>query len=178
MTTPQFVENTIITEWEDSISGRPNDVGEIGPDIRIVYESDEDWRSMALENFDYITIVDGGDTDVTPKGVVWDHEDVVARVDLDIRTKGRPGLDRGRYALYGERGAGDLAENESPRWGGLAGEASRCMKSVRKGGHEFDVINVDTVDDLSGNMGGRVWRTVLNVRFEKRNSPIITEPEP
>lgn len=183
MTTLQFVENTIRDEWQSSISGRPHDVGELGADlsnnqyIRLVYESDADWSQMDLANYDYLVLRDGGDVNIIPKSFGWTEEEVVSRVDVDIRTRGHPSEGRpGRIALYGERGAGNLGANERPRWGGLAGEVERTIKTVRKGEEEFDIINIDVIDDVSSQMGGQIWRAVVQIRFESKADVIDTTP--
>lgn len=177
MTAPQFVETVLRNNWENSISGRPHNVGSLGDDIKIVYESDIDWRQMDLANYDYLTIQDGGVVDITPKSLGWTEEETTSRVDVDIRTRGHPNDSRpGRIALYGERGAGSLNSNEKPRWGGLAGEVERTVKTVRKRKEEFDIINTDSVDDLSTQMGGQIWRAVVQIRLDERASQIDTTP--
>lgn len=180
MTAVQYIENLLIDEWTSSISGRPHDVGDIvgtGGDetIKIVYESSDEWRRMDLANYDYLTIRDGGLVDINPQSFGWLQEDQISRVDVDIRTKGWPGDDRpGRIALYGERGAGDLDDNEAPRWGGLVGETMRAVRTVRKGDQEFNLIFNTSADDLSSQMGGQVWRAMVQIRPEVRSTTIDT----
>lgn len=172
----QYVRHVLEHGWEDEISGRPHNVGRLGDDIKVIYESSDEWRRMDLSNYDYITLRDGGTVDIEPKGLGWTEEDNTVRVDIDIRTKGHYPDRDGRVTLYGERGAGDLDPNESPRWGGLVGEAERVMKEVRRGDEEFLIINVDVIDDLSAQMGGQVWRAVVQVRLEERSTVIDTDP--
>lgn len=181
MTGVQYVENVLRNRWASSITGRPHDVGNLGGDlsndeyVRIVYEGDKDWRSMDLSNYDYLTLTGGGFTSIEPKAFGWTEEDRFTRVDIDIRTSGHVGKDRpGRIALYGERGAGNLSVNEKPRWGGLVGETLRVMKDVRKGDQEFTIIDANEADELSGQMGGQIWRSVVSVRLENRNRTIDT----
>lgn len=172
----QYVRKVLEDGWEDEISGRPHNVGRIGEGIKLIYEGSDEWRRMDLSNYDYITLRDGGTVDIEAKGLSWTEEDNTVRVDIDIRTKGHYPDRDGRVTLYGERGAGDLEPNESPRWGGLVGEAERVMKEVRKGDEEFSIINVDVIDDLSAQMGGQVWRSVVQVRLEERSTVIDTDP--
>ncbi|MFB6284581.1 MAG: hypothetical protein ABEK59_11760 [Halobacteria archaeon] len=178
MTSIQYVDNVLQNNWTSSISGRPHDVESIGEnpgDVRIIYGSDDEFRRMDLSNNDYLVLRDGGLAEITPKSFSWQEEDRISRVDVDIRTSGWPNSNRpGRIALYGERGAGNLNSNESPRWGGLVGEALRVLKTKRKGDQEFTIINASEADDVSEQMGGQVWRTVVGVRLEQRNISIDT----
>lgn len=182
MTAPQYVRNLLEDNWQSSITGRPHDVGELDTDsqsgkVKIVYESDDEWRSMDLSNFDYLTIRDGGISNITPTSFGWLNEDRTARVTVDIRSKGWPTEDRpGRIALYGERGAGDLDPNESPRYGGLAGEVERVLKEPRDGDQEFSLISTPEINDLSGQMGGQIWRGTVTAVFESRSTEINTQP--
>lgn len=175
MTTVQYVENLIRDNWQSAITGRPHNVGVIDKDIKIVYESDDEWSQMNLGKYDYITLQDGGLVNMEAKSFGWSEEDIVSRVSVDLRTRGWPQEGRpGRIALYGERGAGALLPNEAPRWGGLVGETLRVLKSVRGGDEEFCIIDTNEADDLSGQMGGQIWRSVVNVRLESRSSTIDT----
>lgn len=182
MTSLQYIEEVLRNNWSSSISGRPHDVGDIvgegGDDtIKIVYESDDEWRRMDLANWDYIVLRDGGLVESSPQSFGWTQEDIVSRIDIDIRTTGHPADNRpGRIALYGERGAGTLNANESPRWGGIAGEAHRIVKSVRRGEKEYSIVGTDAVDDLSAQMGGQVWRALVQARLEIRSRTIDTSP--
>lgn len=183
MVVAQYIDNVLRSGWHSSISGRPHDVGAIedegvdNPRVKVVYESDDDWRRMDLSNYDYITIMDGGIVDMPAKSFGWKNEDVISRLNLDIRTKGWTSENRpGRISLYGERGAGTLAENEAPRWGGLVGEALRVVKAERKGDQEFSIIDASEANDLSSQMGGQVWRATVSVQLETRSSEIDTSP--
>lgn len=175
----QYVEQVLRDEWHDEIDGRPHNVGHLDDDVKIVYEGSKEWRRMDLSNFDYLTLQDGGDVDISPKGLGWTEEDTTSRVNIDIRTKGHHPDRDGRVTLYGETGAGDLDPRESPRWGGLVGETERVMKTIRRGDDcQNSIVNVDVIDDLTGQMGGQIWRSVVQVRFESRNATIDTDPEP
>ena len=192
----QYVERLLREEWHSSITGRYHDVGELDTDIKIVEQGDDEWRAMSLENYDYLTLMDGGDVDIAPQSIGWTEQETVSRVDIDIRTRGDPEAGRpGKIALYGERGAGDglgdglgdepLGDDElgglgglddAPRWGGLVGEVHRCIKSRRKGDEEYDIIDAFVVDDVTDQMGGQIWRALVNVRLEERAEVINTTP--
>lgn len=172
----QYVERLLREEWHSSITGRYHDVGELDTDIKIVEQGDDEWRAMSLENYDYLTLMDGGDVDIAPQSIGWTEQETVSRVDIDIRTRGDPEAGRpGKIALYGERGAGDGLD-DAPRWGGLVGEVHRCIKSRRKGDEEYDIIDAFVVDDVTDQMGGQIWRALVNVRLEERAEVINTTP--
>lgn len=177
MTAVQYVENILAQDWEENIEGRYLDV----PEPTVVRESEEGDRRMNLQNSDYIVVSDGGISDITPASFGWVEEQTTSRVTLDIRTS------YSRERLWGDRYSGDTGdvqigstqlgdENTSGRYGGLVGEAKRIIDLHRKGDKEFDLIVPYEANDLSGQMGGKVWRATLSIRLEVRASTIDPQP--
>lgn len=175
MVTPhlQYVKYVLADSgrWTKSISGRPNDV----PKPAFTLEGDD--TKLSLRTEDYIEIEDGGVTSITPQSVGWDEEKRQRVVSVDIRTATRrvQGTKTdGRIRMYGERGGGTLNANEAPRWGGVAGEASRVLHEVRDRDQEFDVVETFEARDLSGELNPGHYRVVLEVELTQQAYTIDT----
>lgn len=168
MTAVQYVEYLLSENWQKSISGREYDV----PQPAIYRESPENLRRMNLDQNDVVLLRDGGVTEISPQSFSWQEERLVSRVTVDARTTGEAGSVAGRERLWGVRGAGDLDPNEAERYGGLQGEIKRIMDTVRKGDNEFDLVRVTQQNDLSGEMGGQIWRGTSEVVLDVRANQI------
>lgn len=162
MTAVQYIQKVLEDNWVESVSGRNSDV----PTPTFERESAEALRRMNLDRNDYVLIMDGGISNIEPQSFGWVEEQTTARVTLDIRTA------QSRERLWGQRSD----DNSGTRWGGLVGEASRIIHDIRKGDEEFDLIIPYEANDLSGQMGGHIWRATLEIRLEVRASTINTEP--
>ncbi|AGM11978.1 hypothetical protein DNAM5_119 [Haloarcula californiae tailed virus 1] len=161
MTAVQYVEYVLENNWEPSISGRYNDV----PHPRLIRESSEEYRRMNTQEDDTIIVSDGGISEIEPQSFGWVEERLLSRVTLDIRTS------HSRERLWGERDD----NNNSPRYGGLVGECKRIFDAKRKGDKEFDLVDGYEANDLSGQMGGLVWRATFELRLDTRASNIDPE---
>lgn len=162
MTAVQYVQEVLDANWTPSITGRPNDV----PKPEMVRESQLGDRRMNLDHNDYLVISDGGISDISPQSLGWTEEELTSRVTVDIRTS------QSRERLWGERDG----NNDGPRYGGLVGEAKRIIDTKRKGDKEFDLIIGFEANDLSGQMGGHIWRATFDIRLESRASTIDPSP--
>lgn len=154
MTAVQYVEYILDNNWTKSVSGRNNDV----PKPDIVRESEEGKRRMNLQKNDFLIISDGGISNIEPQSFGWVEEATTARVTVDMRTA------YSRARLWGERDS----NNDSPTYGGLVGEVKRIIDTKRKGDKEFDLVTGFEANDLSGQMGGKVWRATFEIRLENR----------
>lgn len=168
MTAIQYFETLLENNWTPSISGREVEV----PKPKIWRESSAKQRKLNLDQHDVLILRDGGVTEISPQSFAWHEERVVSIVTVDMRTTGEAGDVPGRERLWGYRGKGSLAENEAESYGGLQGEVKRIIDTVRKGEHEFDLIIADSQNDLSGEMGGQVWRGTTEVTLDVRASQI------
>jgi hypothetical protein len=158
MTAIQFVERILEEDWDPDISGR----SQIIPKPEIVRESSDEHRRMNLQRSDYLVLMDGGISEIAPQSFGWSEESLTSRVTCDFRTS------TSRERLWGHRQQG----NTSPRYAGLVGEAKRIVDNYRKGTREFDLITGYEANDLSGQMGGKVWRATFDIRLETRASVI------
>lgn len=171
MTAIQYVQYVLDANWETSISGRPNDVPK--PPI----DMEKSQSKIDLRTADHINVVDGGSLSIEPKSLGWQEEGKEILVSIDIRSADRrvdgTKVD-GRYRMFGERGAGTLSPNESPRWGGLVGEARRIISAKRTGDQEFDLVNGYEINDISEQSGHGHYRVVIEVRLEQIAATIDT----
>lgn len=158
----QYAQNLIEAEWHEEISGRDYPV----PEPNVIREGSESYRLMDPQQNDIVLIRDGGDTNVEPQSVGWHEEAVTSRVTVDIRTS------HSRERLWGYRNE----DNEPERYGGLTGEIKRIFDTVRRGEHEYDLVIVEEILDLSGEMGGLVWRASITVTLDIRAQQIDPEP--
>lgn len=172
MTAVQYVEAILENRWESSITDREVDV----PQPEVYRESAESYRKINLDQNDAIILEDGGITNIEPQTFTWAQERLVSRVTVDIRTTGEAGSVAGRERLWGHRGTGTLGATESERYGGLVGEVKRICDEVRAGDEEFDLIQVTEENDLSGEMGGQVWRATVTVVLDTRANTIDPTP--
>jgi len=158
MTAIQYVENILREDWEREVPGRNKPV----PVPEVVRESSEEHRRMNTQNSDYIVVTDGGISEIEPQSFGWQEEATTARVTCDIRTS------QSRERLWGKRDD----DNNSPNYGGLVGEVKRIVDTKRKGDKEFDLIVGFEANDLSGQMGGKVWRATFEIRLEVRATTV------
>lgn len=164
MTAIQYVETVLQNRWDDSdLNGdRHDDVPDIGRGVRVFRESAASRRKVASNDYDVIFVKDGGVTNVEPQGINWQRERQVSVVTVDIRTT------ESRERLWGKRDS----DNNAPTYGGLTGEVKRCFDEVRKGHKENDLVRVPEMNDLSGQMGGQVWRASITVELDNRSNHI------
>jgi len=173
MTSVQYVEYIIDNNWEPSITGRAVDV----PKPTILRESSANTRRLNLDESDVLIIRDGGISNYEPQSFGWGGERQVGRVTVDARTTGEAGSTEGRERLWGYRGgAGSLGANEAERYGGLQGEIKRILDTVRKGDQGYDIIRASEQNDLSGQMGGQIWRGTTEVILDTRAHQIDPTP--
>lgn len=172
MTAVQYVEHILDTNWSASVSGREVDV----PEPELYRESAENLRRVNLDQADVVFLKDGGITNIEPRSLGWTEERLVSRVTVDVRTTGEAGSVAGRERLWGHRGTGTLGANEAEDYGGLVGEIKRICDTVRKGDQEFDLIQVTEENDLSGEMGGQVWRATMTIVLDTRANTIDPSP--
>lgn len=168
MTAVQYAEYILDEYWEPSVSGREKRV----PKPEILRESPEGYRKINLDRSDALMLRDGGITTIEPQSVGWVEERKVSRVTIDVRTTGEAGSVSGRERLWGHRGIGNLDPNEAERYGGLQGEIKRIIDKVRKGDEEFDLVLVTEQNDLSGEMGGQIWRGTSELSLDTRANKI------
>ena len=131
-------------------------------------EAAQDLGKMNIERDDVLLIRDGGITEIEPQSFGWVEERLVSRVTVDIRTTGHAGDVDGRERLWGRRRSGNVA----PEYGGLTGEVKRVLDTVRKGDQEFDLIVNREQNDLSGEMGGQIWRATTEIELDTRANVI------
>lgn len=168
MTAVQYVKNLLENNWESAVSGREKDV----PKPEIYLESAENLRRVNLDQSDVVFVRDGGTTQYTPKSFGWAQEEYSSPVTIDARTTGEAGSVPGRERLWGYRGVGNLSANEAERYGGLQGEIKRILDEVRKGDQEYDLVLATAQNDLSGEMGGQVWRALTEVSLDVKAKTI------
>lgn len=178
MTAVQYVEYILHNRWDKSdLNGNRNaldPIGDIESDapIRTLRESPQDRRRENLSSHDSLLLRDGGITTIEPQSFGWVEERTVSKVTVDIRTTGLGGSLAGRERLWGERDG----DNNGPSYGGLTGEVKRVCDEVRKGDQEFDLIFVTEMNDLSGEMGGQVWRATVEISLDVRATNINPNP--
>lgn len=154
MTEVEFVKNLLETNWETSITNRTTDV----PEPTFTLEKQNRAENLRTQDVGYVD--SGGDTETTPQGFNWTHEQVDTVVVIEYRTATRStdvGYDDGYNRLYGKRtGANGLGEPD--RWDGIVGETERVLKADRSGRAEWDLVAEGFRVDDTGLGGKNYWR--------------------
>lgn len=167
-----YLRNELDDRWQTTISGRSVDV----PKPYIVPQK-EDSRA-SVKKGDVIVVKDGGIESVEPGALGYDAENRDAFVQLDIRTadRERPDITNSTYSPGGTRllGFRSTADNSSDEHGGLVGEAQRVINEIRKGDNEFDVIQIQEVNDVSEQEDTHRYRALITIRFRTIGSKIDT----
>lgn len=136
-----FVKNLLEARWEQSISGRPTDV----PEPTFTLEKEKSNARIKRRDVGYVA--SGGDTNYTPQGFGWTHQDIDTLVAIEYRAADRAtdiGYDNAYHRIHGQRTGSDGLQ-EPDRWDGIAGETTRILLSVRKGIAEWDLVGADTL---------------------------------
>jgi hypothetical protein len=150
----QFAEALLDARWRESYPGRA-DV----PKPAILIENQPGIRQVSLTDRDDIVVRHGGTVDFSPVDLGWNSEKVEALVTIEIRTA------ESRERFEGTLTGAGLGTREED--GGLTGEVKRVLDSARKGAGEYDLVTAYQFNDLTGQMGGQVWRGDYTVRFEE-----------
>jgi len=166
MTVIQFARNLIRSRWQVSHPDRPNNV----PVPEFLLEADPDKVQVSIADTDLITVQDGAPVNYEPVGVGWKAQNVDLVVNYDIRTT----VSRERMFGYRLREKDGLGDPEPH--GGLIGEVKRILDTARTGEKEYDLITASQFNDLSGEVGGGIWRGQFVVRFEQRAASIGVDP--
>lgn len=154
----RWVKLVLDSRWSESIAERAVDVPKprlgTGKEIPAI-------ASSQILSEDYCVISVPSIADREPAGLEYTEENITDRVSIDLRTvRKRGGEDR----LYGPI---DPVTLESERYGGLVGEVIRCLHSVRRGRGDYDVVTVNSVEPLSGEMGKLVSRATVEVELSR-----------
>lgn len=161
MTNRRAIKNLLDTRWTADIPGRERSV----PKPALIVSGGE--KTHSLSNSNVIYIKDGGNTDRDPNTIGWDHEVVVDRINLDIRTSDANG---GREAMSGVLVDGINSES----YGGLTGEVKRIIDEVRRGVGPWDTLNLTPFDDISDDQGFGRFR--VEGTLELTAGPNVIDP--
>lgn len=141
--------------WRESIDGRDEDVPK--PVIKVTKDQPT-LSSSEILTHDYVFVSAPGTSSREPVGFEWSGETVEDLCSIDIRTVDQRG---GYERLFGP--VDDSYGGE--RYGGLIGEAIRVFQDHRKGFGDWSQLNAYEGEDLSDQMGKRVYRGTIEVRL-------------
>lgn len=163
MTEVQYIKSLLEANWQQSITGRSNDV----PQPTFTLEKQARDKRISAEDRGYVA--SGGDTEYTPQGLGWTHERVDTVVVIEYRAANRntdAGVENGYERLYGQRTGTDGLQAPD-RWAGITGETRRVLLDKRKGHAEWSLVGAGQgggirVDDTD--LGGKnYWRADVYV---------------
>lgn len=151
----QLIESLLDDNWTEDVTGRDEPV----PKPRIVQAGER--KRMNLAEGDVVYIRDGGTAEREPAGLGWKEQNSVVRVTIDIRTTNDNG---GRERLEGFRPSSSPYEKED--YGGLVGETLRILDVYNTETAEYQIIEVEEVNDISEEQGFGRYRTEVTTRLK------------
>jgi len=142
------VANVLIDEWDETLENKSEleTRGEPVPTPTITWQAREDDRSQNYgpSSGDVITVLDGGDEDVSASGLGWRSRKREVKVDIEMRTS--QGLKR--YS----------GGNVSGNYNGLTGETQRIFDKYRNGGLlGYDMVEKRAFADQTADYGAGTW---------------------
>lgn len=172
MTEVSFIKNLLESQWQQSVSGRTNDV----PQPTFTLEKED--RADGLRTQDVGYVASGGDTEHLPLGFGWTHEHADTVVVIEYRATSRNvdvGVENGYQRLYGQRTGPDGLQ-EPDNHAGITGETKRVLQADRKGRAEWDLIGDPFRVDDTRLGGANYWRADVYVGLRNLAGSIDTAP--
>lgn len=151
----QYLKTELDERWQESVSGRVQDVPYPGDDRVFIDDITEKVRSSPKANPDYIVLSRGTATK-EPRGFGHTHRRRETTVTISCRSTG----ERGR--VFGVRDG----NNDCEDYGGLVGEVERVLDEIRKGDKEFDRVLSPETRDVSNLADSGTWRGEVEVSAE------------
>lgn len=163
MSEVEFIKNLLERDWETSITGRDTDV----PEPTFTLEKKERQKSLRTQDVGYVAT--GADTETTPQGLGWTHQEVETAVVIEYRAASRStdvGYDDAYNRLFGQR-TGPDGVGEPDRWDGIVGETQRIINDNRKRTAEWNRVgNGIVVSDLADLGGTNYYRADVLVPMD------------
>jgi hypothetical protein len=173
-----LISHYLSNEWQNDIDGRSVEVPTIGTNKPYIVTEKADSRSNTKKN-DIIIVKDGGLEERSPASLHYDAESSTSFVQLDIRTadRNRPEINDTKQTP-GEVALGGFVEDSPPyrqdRYGGLIGECTRILQQIRRGINGIDIIEIESVNNLSGQEDTGRYRATMTIRLQTTASKIDT----
>lgn len=171
-----FVKNLLERDWETSISNRSTDV----PQPTFTLEKAN--REERLRTQDVGYVASGADTEHTPQGVGWTHEQIETAVVIQYRAATRTtstGYDNGYHRLFGKRTGTDGVQAPD-RHDGIVGETRRVILANRTRTAEWTRVGTDSagspirVTDLTDLGGTNYYRADVLIPMDQLATSIDT----
>jgi len=156
-----YLKNILADRWQESVSGRQQDVPYPSDDRIKVQDKDRKTRHRA--NSDLLVLSKGTETK-EPKGFGYTHRGRTATGTVQCKSS------KGRERVFGTRDD----NNDCEDYGGIAGEVERILDEVRKGHKEYDTLRAPEKTANSELEESGLWR--CDVEFDLRIIAEVIDP--